>query len=88
MRCRTRRAASVEQHPVSAFEALDLGIAKAGFFHRRDDLVADRRDMAVRAPGGDHHMIGDGGFTLYVNGDNRFSFRVVKTGQDRVKRKS
>ena len=77
--------ARINQHPVSAGQPLDPGIAMAGLLESLDQVVSHGGDMAMRSPGGDDHVVGKAGLALDVNGNNVFGLGVFKRFKGRLK---
>src|SRR5688500_7815722 len=56
--------AGIDQHPVGGREPFDARIAMAFLLEALGEVRGDRRDLAGRAPGGDHHVVGDARLAL------------------------
>jgi len=71
-------AARVDQHPVRCRQSLDPRIAEAALFQALAELLRHGRDLPCRAAGRDHHVIGDGGFAVEVDGHGLLSLVVIQ----------
>ena len=47
-----------------------------------DQLVGDGADVTVRAAGGDHHAVGDGGLSVEIDGDDVLGLGIFELGED------
>jgi hypothetical protein len=72
--------AGVDQHPVALRHALDPQIAETLRFKTLDQLVGNGRDMAVRAAGGDDHLIGESALAVKIDRGDVFGLGVIEAG--------
>ena len=70
--------AGIDQHPVTALLAFDRNRAMAGLLQLVGEMVGDRHDLAVRAAGGDHHIVGEVRLALEVDDDNVLGLVVIQ----------
>jgi len=47
-------------------------------------MVGQGPDMALRTPGGNNHMVGQGRFSLKINGYNVLRQIIIKAGQNHL----
>ena len=72
------KIARVDQHPVGGRQALDPGRAVAFLLEPFGELGGHRRDLPGRAPGGDHHVVGDARFALKWDRDDVLCLVLVE----------
>lgn len=48
-------------------------------------MIGDGRDMTVRTPARNHHVIGEGGFSGQIYGNNLLGFVIIKTSENQIK---
>src|SRR6185312_9065991 len=68
----------VDQHPIAVREALGGDAAAAALLQHLEEALSQRYHLALRASGGDDHVIGDAGFALEINDDQVFSLAVCE----------
>ena len=70
--------ARVDQDPVAGGLAFAARAGEAGFLQAPQDLVGHGADMALGAPGRDHHGVGDVGLAREIDRDDLLGLVVVK----------
>ena len=70
--------AGIGQNPVAGLLAFDRDIAVAGLLQAIGQVIGDGDDLAVRASGGDHHVVGEGRLALEVDDDDVLGLVVVQ----------
>src|SRR5260221_1843085 len=68
----------VDQDPIAVREALGGGLAMAVLLECLEQALSHRHHLALRASGGDDHVIGDAGFALEVDDDKIFGLAVCE----------
>ena len=63
-------------------QPFDPQIALARFLELYGQLIGDRADMPIRAPGGDNHPVRQSGLAVEINGDDVFRLGVFKLGKN------
>jgi len=76
----------VDQHPFADGQAFGLHRAEAGVLQRRHDPLGNGPDMPVRPARGNHHLIGERGFAVHIDGDDLLGLGILERGEDRAKR--
>jgi len=72
--------AGVDQHPVALRHALDPQITETLRLEPLDQLIGNGRDMAVRAAGGDDHLIGKSALAVKIDRGDVFGLGVIEAG--------
>ena len=72
--------ARVDQDPVALWHALDPQIAETLRLEPLDELIGNGRDMAVRAAGGDDHLIGESALAVEIDRRDVFGLGVIEAG--------
>ena len=75
----------VNQHPVACVQAFDAGTAEAFVLQVGDEVVADCRNMPVRAPGNHNHVVAQRRLAGNVYGDDIFGLGVLEACEDQLK---
>ncbi len=75
----------INQHPVAMRHALDPASAIALLLERTQQMIGDGRDMTVRTPTRNHHVIGEGGFSGQIYGNNLLGFVIIKASENQIK---
>src|SRR6185437_9523483 len=70
--------AGVDQHPIAVRESLGGDVAAPALLQHLDEALSQRHHLALRAAGGNDHVIGDAGFALEINDDKIFSLAVCE----------
>ena len=52
--------AGVDQHPIAGAKTLDLKVSSTGVLQILNDMIGNRRDVALGAASGDNHVVGQG----------------------------
>lgn len=76
--------ARVDQHPVGMGQALHLGAAVSRILQSTQQVIGQRRHMALRPARRDDDRIGQGRGALEIDGDDVFGLVVVELGQDQM----
>ena len=72
--------AGVDQDPVALRHAFDPQIAETLRLKPVDELIGNGRDMAVRAAGGDDHLIGESALAVKIDRGDVFGLGVIEAG--------
>jgi len=71
----------IDEHPIALRHALDPQIAEALRLEPLDELIGNGRDMAVRAAGGDDHLIGESALAVEIDRCDVFGLGVIEAGE-------
>lgn len=72
----------IDEHPVALRHTLDPEVSEALRLQPLDQLIGNRRDMTVRAPGGDDHLIGEGTLAVEIDRGNVLGLGIIETCED------
>jgi hypothetical protein len=75
--------ARIDKDPIALRNAFDPQVAKSRRFQLFYQLVGYGGDVAVRAAGGDDHLIGDGAFAVKVDRSYVLGFCIIETTEYR-----
>lgn len=76
--------AGVDQNPVAVGQALDAGLAVAGFLQGAQQVISDGADMAMRPSRRHDHGVSDGTFAFEINVNDVLGLVVIKPAQDQI----
>ena len=74
----------VDQHPVRRRKPFDPDVSSKSLLDLVGKLNGHRRDLPGRAPGGDHHVVGDVGLARQRDGDDFLRLVVVERLEDEL----
>jgi len=70
--------AGVDEHPVALRHALDPQIAETFCLKPLDELIGNGRDMAVRAAGGNDHLVSERALAVKIDRGDVFGLGVIE----------
>ena len=79
-----QHVAGVDQHPVAMTSAFDGNGARSEFLHLFNNMIGHRRDLPLRGPGSDYHVVRDAGLTCKIDDDHVVGFVAVQRSLDRL----
>jgi hypothetical protein len=72
----------IDEHPVALRHTLDAEIAEAFRLQPLDELIGNRRNVPVGAPGSDDHLVGKGALAIEIDRGDVLGLGIIKTGED------
>ena len=72
--------AGVDEHPVALRHAFDPQIAETLRLKPLDELIGNGRDVAVRAAGGDDHLVRESALAVKIDCGDVFGLGVIEAG--------